>query len=86
MIDERKRKQNEQKFGSWEELSGGGRRYTSEVKGRRGWRAVYIKEVDESESTLLFLQEIYDDKGDLVEIHEKYPVDHGHRKLRSEGK
>ncbi len=85
MVDERKRKQNERKFGSWEELPDGGRRYQYEVKGRHSWRAVYVKEVDASEVTVRFLQEIYDDQGALVEIHEKYPVDKGHRRLSSAG-
>jgi hypothetical protein len=39
-----------------------------------------LKEVDPSEATLRFWQEIYDDKGRLAEIHEKYPLDKGHRK------
>jgi len=30
---------------------------------------------------LKFYQEIYDERGNLVEVHEKYPVDRGHRKL-----
>jgi hypothetical protein len=36
--------------------------------------------VDASDSTLRFWQEIYDEKGKLIEIHEKYPVDKGHQK------
>ena len=32
-------------------------------------------------STLRFWQEVYDDKNVLREIHEKFPVDLGHRKL-----
>ena len=75
------RQQNEKKFGSWEELPGGGRRYWLEVTGRLGWRARYLKEVDTSEETLKFWQEIYDEEGKLREIHEKYPVDNGHRKM-----
>jgi hypothetical protein len=59
MLDEHKRRQNERKFGSWEELPGGGRRYQYQIKGRYSWRAVYIKEVDSSEVTVRFLQEIY---------------------------
>ena len=31
--------------------------------------------------TVRFWQEIYDDTGKLVEIHEKYPADQGHRKV-----
>ena len=48
-----KRRINERKFGSWEELPDGGRRY------------IYKN------------QEIYDNNGKLVEIHEKYPDDKG---------
>jgi hypothetical protein len=42
--------------------------------------ARYLKEVDASETTIRFWQEIYDDQGKLVETHEKHPVDKGHRK------
>ena len=75
------RTQNEKKFGNWDELPGGGRRYWLDVLGRLGWRARYLKEVDAQETTLLFWQEIYDDQGKLVEVHEKYPVDRGHQKV-----
>jgi hypothetical protein len=74
------RAQNEKKYGRWEELAGGGRRYRLEVAGRLGWSAHYLKEVDSSETTVRFWQEIYDDNGRLVEVHEKYPVDKGHQK------
>ena len=74
------RTQNERKFSGWEELANGGRRYWTDVVGRQGWRARYLKEVDANESTLRFWQEIYDEAGKLVETHEKYPVDEGHRK------
>ena len=74
------RAQNEKKFGSWEELPGGGRRYWLDISGRQGWRARYLKEVDANEVTLRFWQEIYDEHGKLAEIHEKYPVDKGHQK------
>ena len=74
------RSQNERKFGSWEELPGGGRRYWIDVSGRQGWRARYLKEVDANEVTLRFRQEIYDGQGELSEIHEKYPIDKGHQK------
>lgn len=75
------RAQNEGKFGQWDELPGGGRRYRLDVPGRQGWSARYLKEVDASETTLRFWQEIYDDQSRLVEVHEKYPVDKGHQKL-----
>ena len=72
------RAQNERKFGQWEDLAGGGRRYRLDVIGRMGWEARYFKEV---ETTLRFWQEIYDDAGRLVETHEKFPVDKGHQKV-----
>jgi hypothetical protein len=75
------RAQNEKKFGHWMELPGGGRRYWLDVTGRLGWRARYVKEVDVNERTVRFWQEIYDDRGQLVELHEKFPVDKGHRKV-----
>ncbi len=78
-----RRRQNERKFGQWEELSGGGRRYSREITGRYGWKARYVKEVDSSERTIGFYQEIYDENNRLIEVHEKYPVDRGHR--RTEG-
>lgn len=81
-MNERKRRQHEKKFGSWQELPGGGRRYWYEVHGRHGWKARYVKEVDADEATLRFSQEIYDNRGELVEIHEKYPIDTGHKKVR----
>jgi len=74
------RTQNERKFGRWEDLPSGGRRYWLEVAGRQGWKARYIKEVDAREKTLRFWQEIRDGNGQLAEIHEKYPADTGHRK------
>jgi hypothetical protein len=75
------RQQNERKFGAWDALPDGGRRYWLDVAGRAGWSARYLKEVDAAETTLRFWQEIYDHQGRLVEIHEKYPVDNGHRKV-----
>jgi len=75
------RAQNERKFRNWDDLPGGGRLYWLDVFGRLGWRARYLKEVDAEEVTLRFWQEIYDEQGKLVELHEKYPVDTGHRKV-----
>ena len=79
-----RRRINERKFGKWEELPGGGRRYHYEIEGRFGWTARYIKEVNLTEETLRFCQEIYDNNGKLVEIHEKYPDDKGHKKVIEE--
>ena len=74
------RTQNEKKFGRWEDRPDGGRRYWIDVRGRQGWRARYLKEVDANETTLRFWQEIYDEQGELSQTHEKYPLDQGHRK------
>jgi len=76
------RQQNERKFGQWQKLPNGGRRYWFEVTGRQRWKARYIKEVDAREKTTRFWQEIFDSTGELVEVHEKYPVDMGHRKTK----
>ena len=62
-------------------IADGGRRYRLDIPGRMRWLARYLKEVDKNETTLRFWQEIYDDSGKLVEIHEKFPVDKGHRKV-----
>ncbi len=76
-----KRQQNERKFGNWDTLPNGGRKYWHEVSGRANWKARYVKEVDEREITLRFCQEIYNSEGKLVEVHQKYPVDLGHLKI-----
>jgi hypothetical protein len=60
------REQNERKFLRWEDLPNGGRRYWHPVAGRHGWKARYVKEVDASEKTVRFYQEIYDGTGQLV--------------------
>ena len=73
--------QNEKKFGHWETRPNDGRCYRVDVPGRSGGLACYFKEVDSAEKTLRFWQEIYDDKGNLIATHEKFPVDKGHRKM-----
>ena len=80
-MNARKRAQNERKFAGWDEMPEGGRRYWFEVKGRSGWRARYVKEVDSDEGTVRFYQEVYDTDGRLREVHHKYPVDLGHQRL-----
>jgi hypothetical protein len=75
------RPQNEKKFGQWDNLPEGGRRYRLDVLGKLGWTARYLKEVNADETTVRFWQEIYDDKGKLFETHEKLPVDKGHQKV-----
>ena len=83
---ERKRAKNEKKFSYREELQGGGRKYWYEIVGKFGFRARYVKEVDEGEETIKFYQEIYDNKGDLREVHEKFPTDLGHRRIKNKRK
>ncbi len=83
-MDVRKRRQNERKFGAWTDLPNGGRRYALDVKGRSGWNARYVKEVNAHESTVRFYQEVFDGDGRLREVHEKYPVDRGHRRVTDE--
>jgi len=57
------------------------RRYIREFAGRAGGRARDVKEVDATETTVRFAQEIYDATGRLVAVHEKFPVDLGHKQL-----
>jgi len=75
------RAQNERKFKYWKESPSGGRRYIREFAGRAGGLARYIKEVDANERTVRFAQEIYDSTGRLMAVHEKFPVDSGHKQL-----
>ena len=76
-----KRSENERKFEHWTDNPDGTRTYWYEVTGKGGWIARYIKIVDANEQTISFRQEIYDEKNQLIEIHEKYPIDKEHQKL-----
>jgi hypothetical protein len=76
--------ENERRFPNWEQRADGGRRYWREVAGRRGWRARYVKVVDRDEETISFVQEVYNHLGKLVEVHEEFPVDTGHRKIEDD--
>ena len=78
------RRSNERRFENWIELAHGGRRYWYDIPGRLGWTARYVKEVDSGENTVRFHQEIYDDQGQLVEVHQKYPDDTGHQRVGEE--
>jgi hypothetical protein len=80
-LDIKKRQENEKKFSNWDELPDGSRTYWFEIDGRLGWKARYLKKVDHFETTLSFWQEIYDENGILVEFHEKYPINKGHKKI-----
>jgi hypothetical protein len=75
------RDQNERKFPNWHALENGGRVYWLDIPGKMLWRARYLKEVDAHEQTIRFWQEIYDAGGFLVEVHEKYPIDLGHKQI-----
>lgn len=75
------REQNERKFRQWRDLAQGGRVYWLNVSGHHGWSARYLKEVDADERTVRFWQEICDEQGTIVEVHEKYPVDRGHKSV-----
>jgi hypothetical protein len=73
------RKQNQRKFPNWQELENGGRRYWYDVLRDDGFVIRYVKIVDADEVTTGIIQELYDAFGKLVSIHEKYPIDRGHR-------
>lgn len=75
------REQNERKFQRWDDLPDGARRYRLDVSSRSGWKVRYVKEVDNNEMTIRFYQEVYNEIGELVEVHHKYPIDLGHRKV-----
>ena len=81
-MPDKKRQQNEIKFENWKETEDGGRIYWFEVDGQKGWKAKYFKVVDKNERTIGFYQEIYNQKNELVEVHEKYPIDKGHKKIK----
>lgn len=78
------RDQNEKKFRNWLELPDGGRRYWKDRRGAvTGWQRM-VKVVDGDENTLLIVQEVYNDNNDLIERHQKYPVDTGHQVLNED--
>jgi hypothetical protein len=80
-LDLNKRQENEKKFSNYEDLPDGSRFYWFEIEGRMGWKARYVKIVDQNETTISFRQEIYNENELLVEVHEKYPIDNGHIKI-----
>jgi hypothetical protein len=81
-MSENKRLSNEKEFDEWIEKQNGGRIYSFQISGKHGWVSKYLKETNADEITIKFWQEIYDEQGNLKEIHEKYPVDKGHKKLK----
>ena len=77
----KKRLENEKEYNAWDELENGERIYYFEIVGKYGWKSKYLKHVDNNENTLRFWQKIFDENNILKEIHNKYPIDEGHKKL-----
>ncbi len=75
------REQNEKKFGNWKNLAHGGRLYHLDVPGHHGRLATSRKLTRMKIPFASFRQEIRNEKGELVEIHEKYPEDKGHQRI-----
>ena len=75
------RADNEKNFPNWVVLQNGGRRYWRDYPGRQSGWARYVKIVDANEITIALNQEIYDRNGNLIELHEKFPIDKGHRRV-----
>ncbi|HUN09494.1 MAG TPA: hypothetical protein PLQ56_23015 [Aggregatilineales bacterium] len=76
------RRQNEKLFDFWETLPDGGRRYWFDRKGFIWGFQRIIKIVDANEETVSVIQEVYNDAGELVEWHQKFPVDTGHQIIK----
>jgi hypothetical protein len=80
------RYRNERDWPNWKDLPNGRRRYWLRRQGTVFGYQVLFKEVifnpeTQLEETARMWQEIYDDADCLIETHEKYPTDTGHRKL-----
>ena len=75
-----KRRKNEKEYSTWTELENGGRIYVKKVNAgdKSGNFAQYEKKVDQNEKTITFVQKIIDKSGNVLEIHEKFPIDKGH--------
>lgn len=80
------REQNEKEFKNWQELAGGGRRYWRDRPGKTWGFQRMVKIVDAQEMTLFVIQEVYNESGELIERHQKYPEDTGHEIVQSEDK
>jgi hypothetical protein len=75
------REQNEKRFKNWIALPNGGRRYWTDRAGAVNGFQRMVKIVAKDETTLQLIQEVYDDDGELIERHQKYPADTGHQRL-----
>jgi hypothetical protein len=73
---------NEKRYKEWVTTADGGRIYTRKVEGQYGWHALYIKQVDAHEKIISFRQEIYNEQMELIEIHEKFPIEKGYQKIK----
>jgi hypothetical protein len=78
------REQNEKEYHNWTEFPDDGRRYWRERKGKINGLQRMVKVVDAEENTVSVVQEIYDDFGDLIERHQKFPRDTGHQAIGKE--
>jgi hypothetical protein len=82
----KRRRRNERDWPNHEDLPDGRRRYWFRRPGREWGCQILLKEVvfdpkTQLEETVRLWQEIYDDTGKLVETHQKYPTDTGHKKV-----
>jgi hypothetical protein len=82
----KKRRQNERDWPQWQDLPDGRRRYWFRRPGTERGYQILFKEVGfdpktQLEETVRMWQEIYDDDGRLVQTHQKYPIDTGHRNV-----
>jgi hypothetical protein len=73
------REQNEKEYRNWIDLPDGGRRYWRDRKGRITGIQRMVKTVDAQENALSVVQEIYNDEGEIIERHQKFPQDTGHQ-------
>ena len=73
------REQNEKEYRNWTDLPDGSRRYWRDRKGKIDGLQRMVKVVDAQENTLSVIQEIYNDSGELIERHHKFPRDTGHQ-------
>jgi hypothetical protein len=78
--------EREQKYLFYTQFRSGSRTYyTAKELGRVSGSSRYALHVDASENVVWFRQEIFDDAGNLVEVHVKRPVDTGHIHLPLRG-
>jgi hypothetical protein len=74
-----KRRHNERDYHGWTDLPDGGRRYWKDRRGVQSGFQRMVKVVDANEITLLVVQEVYNDDNELIETHQKFPIDSEHK-------